>query len=101
MNRTLSWAALLAGLYATAPAVAQPKKDADLEQAAAALKKLGGVQHVFEVATTGEILVKTADKAGPTASKTPMFRFAAIDDAGLAKLPKSEAGVGLDLHGTK
>src|SRR4051794_29582091 len=106
MNRLISALALFGGLVFVTNATAQPKKDAALEQAAAALKKLGGVAHTFEVAPTGEILVKTEkadkiDKAPPDMAKIPVFRFQSMDDALLAKLPKSEAAVGLDLRGTK
>ena len=58
MNRRLPGLALLAALGSVVSASAQPKKDADPEQTAAALKKLGGTPHPFEVLPTGEIYVK-------------------------------------------
>jgi len=87
-------------LFATALA-AQPKKDADLEQTVAALKRLGGSPVGFEVTPTAEIQLKEVDKATAAASKVPIFRPKATDDASLSRIPKSEAVVGLDLRGAR
>src|SRR5687768_3630484 len=101
MNRLISALALFVGSVLVTSATAQPKKDPALEQATAALKRLGGVLHTFEVTPTGEILVKIEkadkiEKAPADTPKVPVFRFQAIDDTILVKLPKSEAVVGLD-----
>jgi len=96
MNRA---AALLLLLGLATGLAAQPKKEADLEQTVAALKRIGGTPSGFEVMPNAEIQIKVVDKATPAASKTPVFRLAGSDDATLARIPKSEASVGLDLHG--
>src|SRR5262245_44841066 len=98
MNRTLPALALLCGLLVVTSSPAQPKKDPDLDQVTAALTKLGGVVLTFEVTPTGAIQAKT-EKGPPATNKVPVFRFQGIDDSVLAKLPKSEVSVGLDLDG--
>ena len=98
MTRTLPALALFVSLTVVISASGQPKKDLDQPATVAALKRLGGVSEGFTVTENGEIHLKT-EKFDSTSDKLQVFRLTA-DDKLLAKLPKSEAGVGLDLHGT-
>src|SRR5262245_19948774 len=110
MNRTLPGLVALTALVAivcgfqSPQSFAQVKKGSDLDQSTtvAALTKLGGEAFTFEVTETGVIHLKAekGEKVDP-AKKLPVLHFAGADDKLLARLPKSEAAVGLDLHGTK
>src|SRR5262245_60375894 len=109
MTRTLPGLAALAALAAAFSAASSPRspaqpKKAEIDQAAtiAALKKLGGEVFTFEVTETAEIHFK-AEKGEKVdfAKKLPVLHLPGADDKLLARLPKSDAALGLDLRGTK
>ncbi|MFO0806799.1 MAG: hypothetical protein U0791_27150, partial [Gemmataceae bacterium] len=100
MNR-FAWAFALFVLSGSIAVFAQPKKDADLDQTVAVLKRLGGAASGFEVMPNADIQIKAVDKATAAASKIPVFRLTVSDDASLSRIPKSEAIIGLDLRGLR
>ncbi len=101
MVRTLS--ALILLFFGIA-ALAQPKKANEPAVTIAALKLLGGALveiDRFELSETGAIVTDSKKKIDPTTSQVNVLRFTNADDKVLAKFPKSDAALGIDLTKTK
>jgi Leucine-rich repeat (LRR) protein len=87
-----------AALFAIAIGSAQPKKGSDLDAATHnAFKKLGAHIVSYQTQANGSIELDH-EKYDPTSGRVPVFTFAMLDEKVLAKLPKSEATVGLNLR---
>src|SRR5437870_3758229 len=101
MFRTLSGLIVLgATMFAVVTGSAQVKKGPELDAAAtvAAMKKLFAKEMSFEVKENGVIAIEKFD---PSSSLPRVFQFAAADDKLLARFPRSDAAIGLDLSRAK